>query len=93
MPCWKRGRNPFGAGTVFQLKDKDKYAGINAVAIPLEQGRFFNEKPVAPVAPKEVAIPLEQGRFFNLLHRNASETRRVAIPLEQGRFFNNRTTL
>ncbi|EEV88574.1 hypothetical protein HMPREF0198_1320 [Cardiobacterium hominis ATCC 15826] len=36
------------------------------VAIPLEQGRFFNDFAENTPRPVFVAIPLEQGRFFNL---------------------------
>ena len=35
------------------------------VAIPLEQGRFFNLEGKPNKNGKMVAIPLEQGRFFN----------------------------
>jgi len=35
------------------------------VAIPLEQGRFFNMTQLANTSAWTVAIPLEQGRFFN----------------------------
>ena len=35
------------------------------VAIPLEQGRFFNPGQPATRLRLRVAIPLEQGRFFN----------------------------
>ena len=36
------------------------------VAIPLEQGRFFNRSEKANCVQLQVAIPLEQGRFFNI---------------------------
>ncbi|EEV88575.1 hypothetical protein HMPREF0198_1321 [Cardiobacterium hominis ATCC 15826] len=59
-----RSRNPFGAGTVFQyLRVLQSAAGY--VAIPLEQGRFFNNFRTAINCSFSVAIPLEQGRFFN----------------------------
>ena len=35
------------------------------VAIPLEQGLFFNNIPIGIWAELDVAIPLEQGLFFN----------------------------
>ena len=38
---------------------------VFAVAIPLEQGLFFNEGAIMRHNKKEVAIPLEQGLFFN----------------------------
>ena len=81
-------RNPFGAGTVFQfpvmfqlfafaksqsLWSRDGFSillvrgdgGLISVAIPLEQGRFFNAPVRRHRRPACVAIPLEQGRFFN----------------------------
>ena len=36
------------------------------VAIPLEQGRFFNPSKNCSPIWTEVEIPLEQGRFFNI---------------------------
>ena len=35
------------------------------VAIPLEQGLFFNKKETTMTIYAQVAIPLEQGLFFN----------------------------
>ena len=37
------------------------------VAIPLEQGLFFNDGIGEPLCDTAVAIPLEQGLFFNLI--------------------------
>ena len=58
------------------------------VAIPLEQGRFFNNYQRRAALTANVAIPLEQGRFFNEISPEGYEFPFVAIPLEQGRFFN-----
>ena len=40
-------RNPFGAGMVFQLHELEELSKT-IVAIPLEQGRFFNFNPRKP---------------------------------------------
>ena len=39
-----------------------------AVAIPLEQGLFFNMRRLKWHLAKAVAIPLEQGLFFNQVY-------------------------
>ena len=66
------GRNPFGAGTVFQYNFRTAINCSFSVAIPLEQGRFFNASFSNRCSVAAVAIPLEQGRFFNL-HCNQGE--------------------
>ena len=38
------------------------------VAIPLEQGLFFNKKETTMTIYAQVAIPLEQGLFFNEIY-------------------------
>ena len=58
------GRNPFGAGTVFQSK-------IYAIFTPLKSrnpfgaGTVFQLMELIEERQQIVAIPLEQGRFFN----------------------------
>ena len=43
----------------------DNVADAARVAIPLEQGLFFNALASQGIRPLTVAIPLEQGLFFN----------------------------
>ena len=59
------------------------------VAIPLEQGLFFNLDVEEAKAFTAVAIPLEQGLFFNIWRGVTRSQVFVAIPLEQGLFFNS----
>ena len=49
----------------FSIKAMRIAPKIPKVAIPLEQGRFFNFGDIVEKKRLFVAIPLEQGRFFN----------------------------
>ena len=83
----RRGRNPFGAGTVFQCVFYIQVNGLESQSLWSRDG--FSIIPfLFGDSYEHVAIPLEQGRFFNLRHYTALNPLTVAIPLEQGRFFN-----
>ena len=81
------GRNPFGAGTVFQCSSRANPGG-RSVAIPLEQGQFFNITGARRWRADIRRNPFGAGTVFQFTVADTGKTFPVAIPLEQGRFFN-----
>ena len=86
------GRNPFGAGTVFQSNNDGAKMNLNLSQSLWSRDGFSIRCTHRTARRMQVAIPLEQGRFFNREKIAAEERAKVAIPLEQGRFFNKTST-
>ena len=63
------------------------------VAIPLEQGRFFNVSILTTSSRSMGRNPFGAGTVFQSIHGQVPISSRVAIPLEQGRFFNKDVNL
>ena len=81
-------RNPFGAGTVFQSPNVQPLARTSG-RNPFGAGTVFQYLPKALVSLKDASQSLWSRDGFSIPHDNwRYHDKPVAIPLEQGRFFN-----